>query len=588
MRVLQRVPSDQRASRDYLLLHGACLARAHRAVEAVESFSALLASDPDCHEALTWMALLKKDPSDMTESLAYARRAVALKPDDAAGYGSLGSGYLTARMPELAIEALSKAVEFAPDVAEHRHNLALAYLTVHRSHEAMAELRRAIELAPMSPENYLLLASTYSQFGMAGQAIECLGLGLTRLPKSAALHTAVAGAFASVRNDEAAERHHRRAMELHRDSRGSFGAWLLNQGRFEESRAIFEQMIREGSDLAFAYYNLMLATRLSDSAEDTALVRRMYALAESDLRPRAEMHLRYALGRAEEQRKQFGVAMEHFNAANRLARRIFHGGQNVSSQRYADEHADSRRLFERLRGQGVQGTSTEAPIFIVGMIRSGTTLLDQIVSSHPAVASGGELRFWMEEGRRLAVRETVPSRQDLDGLTGDYVQYARLLAGAEERFTDKMPLNFGYLGLIHLAMPNARFLHIRRHPVDIALSIWTTFFGQGPLFAYDKSQIVGYFREYQRAMEFWRKALPADRLMELDYEHLIADPSAVVPQVIEFCGLPWDEACLRHEENRSAINTPSRWQARQPIYRTSVERWRRYEPWLGEFAELLS
>lgn len=384
-----------------------------------------------------------------------------------------------------------------------------------------------------------------------------------------------------IRNDAAAERHHRRALELSPESRSGFASWLLNQGRFEDANEVFGQMLKDNSDPAFAYYGLMQSRNSSVTVEAMSSL-----LVSGNLRPRSEMYLRYALGRAEEQRKDFESAMMHFDAANRLAFSIYHAGNPVDPASFREEHLSVQRLYESMRESAPPANLTPAPIFIIGMIRSGTTLLDQIVSSHPAVASGGELRFWIEETLRLVAQGS--SSHDLLALSEEYVNYAQLLAGKGERVTDKMPLNFAYAGIINLALPNARLLHIRRNPVDTCLSIYTTFFGQGALFAYNKRNVVEYYREYLAAMDYWRAELPPNRLLEIDYEELIADPVSVIPKVIEFCGLPWDEACLNHHQNESAINTPSRWQARQPIYKSSLERWRNYEPWLGEFAQLLT
>lgn len=574
------------SGRERLLLTGASLARLRRGAEAVAVFTELLDQDPDCFEALTWMTILKRSNPD--EALRYAEHAVTVRPNDAAGYGALGTLHLAAHRPGDAMQALLRAIELAPDIPEHHHNLAAAYLADRRNGEAVAEFQKAIALDPRSPQNYLALASAYTQFGMAGPAIECLTEGLERLPDHPPLHTAVAGAFAMIRNDAAAEHHHRRALELSPQSRGAYATWLLNQGRFEEANEIFSKMREEGDDPAYASYGLMLSRKLTDSDEDAAFVGEIESLLSSEgLRPRSEMYLRYALGRAGEGQKRYGDAMAHFDAANRLAESIYHGGHAVTPSRFSEEREQVRHLYESMRDGGVMGGSTETPIFIVGMIRSGTTLLDQIVSSHPKVRSGGELRFWMEEVRRLVLRGGVPTEAQLRDLADEYTAYARLLTGPATYVTDKMPLNFEHVGVLHRAMPNARFLHIRRHPLDTCLSIWTTFFGQGPLFAYDKTNIVAYYREYLRAMEYWRQEIPNDRLLELDYEALISEPEPTIRQAIEFCGLPWDDACLHHDQNDRAINTPSRWQARQPIYRTSVERWRRYEPWLGEFAELL-
>src|SRR5579859_7629434 len=143
------------------------------------------------------------------------------------------------------------------------------------------------------------------------------------------------------------------------------------------------------------------------------------------------------------------------------------------------------------------------------------------------------------------------------------------------------------VGLIYLLFPRAHIIHVRRNAVDTCLSIYTTEYSRGAEFCYNRESIVGAYREYLRVMEHWRQVLPADRFLEIDYEDLVEDREPVARRMIEFCGLEWDEACLRHEQNDRTILTPSCWQARQPIYASSVERWRRYEPWLGAFRELI-
>jgi hypothetical protein len=159
-------------------------------------------------------------------------------------------------------------------------------------------------------------------------------------------------------------------------------------------------------------------------------------------------------------------------------------------------------------------------------------------------------------------------------------------AGPSERITDKQPLNYELLGLINIVFPKAKIIHIRRNPLDTCLSIYSTHFGGGPNFAYKQENIVFHYREYLRLMEHWRRVLPAEVFFEIDYEELVADKEGVTRQIIDFCGLPWDDACLRHNEKKSMVTTPSRWQARQPVYATSVEKWRHYEPWLGGLLEL--
>jgi hypothetical protein len=149
-----------------------------------------------------------------------------------------------------------------------------------------------------------------------------------------------------------------------------------------------------------------------------------------------------------------------------------------------------------------------------------------------------------------------------------------------------MPINFRHLGLIRIAFPEARILHIRRDPLDTCLSIYMTYFAGGPTFAYNRTNIVAYYRAYLGLMEHWRSVLPSSHFHELRYEDLVSDPEATARAAIEFCGLPWEEACLRFHQSSRVVGTPSRWQARQPVYKSSVGRWRNYEPWLAEFLAL--
>ena len=582
--LLLTIPTDHRKEEDNLLL-AVCLARVKRTQEAEALFVQLLERQPNCFEAITWMAVLKKNRQDIDSAFDYAHRAVQMEPDNAVGYGTLGACYLYQKQPQEAAKAFERAIQLAPDVAENEHNLGLAFLMAHQHGNAIPHFRTAIELNPQNPNSYTVLASAYSLFGMAGKAIECLSEGLSVIPNSSSLHVAAAAAFAMIRNDTAAEAHYRRALEFSSSARGAYATWLINTGKFSQANELFEEMILDNSDPAFAYYGIMQSRKLTDA--DTVLVDKMESLLhQGGLRSGSEMYLQYALGRAKEQQKNYAEAMFHFNAANRLAYTINHAGHPTDPNEFPEQNTRVKELYEAITKQNIPGNPESAPIFIIGMIRSGTTLLDQIISSHPMVASGGELRFWIEETLRLVATEKTPTDEELLALSEEYLRYIRLLVDDAARVTDKMPLNFAYAGIIHTAFPNARLIHIRRNPIDTCLSIYTTYFGKGALFAYSKPNIVAYYKEYLQMMEYWRTRLPGDRLLEIDYEKLISSPESVIPKVIEFCGLPWDEACLHHDLNQSAINTPSRWQARQPIYSSSIAKWKKYEPWLGEFADL--
>ena len=207
---------------------------------------------------------------------------------------------------------------------------------------------------------------------------------------------------------------------------------------------------------------------------------------------------------------------------------------------------------------------------------------------HPEVGAGGELNFWNARGaawhRSGAAGNEKPF---LAKAAADYLGVLRAIAPRAARVTDKMPFNFLWAGLIHVAFPRAIIIHCRRAAIDTALSIHQTHFHPALAFPTGGAELVAYFRSYQRLIDHWRSVLPADRFIEVDYEDLTRAPEPVIRRIIAACGLAWHDACLRPECNPRAVKTPSKWQTRQPIYRTSVARWRRYEPWLGPLRALV-
>jgi hypothetical protein len=294
------------------------------------------------------------------------------------------------------------------------------------------------------------------------------------------------------------------------------------------------------------------------------------------------MALHFAAGKAFDDLGGYGDAMTHFHAANRIRHQIWPFLRD-GVERLVD------RIVARFTRASFADRSAirhddSAPIFILGMPRSGTTLLEQIVSSHPQVRGRGELDFWNERGLEWTSAEPDLLASAADQLRSDY--QAVLRAPPPLRATDKMPFNFFWIGLVHLLFPNARFVHSRRDPIDTCLSIYKTPLRATWGFASALDDLVWYYRLYVRLMDHWRAVIPADRLLDIDYEDVVAKPEESSRRLVAFCGLEWDPACLRPEEHLGAVKTASNWQVRQPIYRSSVERWRRYEPWIGELLEL--
>jgi hypothetical protein len=307
------------------------------------------------------------------------------------------------------------------------------------------------------------------------------------------------------------------------------------------------------------------------------------ALATPGLEVAQRLRVHLALGKAADDLGDYALAMQHFDVADAVRR----GSGSFDSATF-----DTRinRLIARCTPELIArapelGSGDATPVLIIGMPRSGTTLVEQIVSNHPEVGAGGELNFWNERG--AAWHQAATEAPFLGQVAAAYLGVLCAIAPKAARVTDKMPFNFLWAGLIHLAFPSATIIHCRRAAIDTALSIHQTHFHPGLAFPTGGAELVAYFRSYRRLTDHWRRVLPADRLIEVDYEDLTRAPEPVIRRIIAGCGLAWDDACLCPELNPRAVKTPSKWQARQPIYRKSVERWRRYEPWLGPLRALL-
>jgi hypothetical protein len=225
------------------------------------------------------------------------------------------------------------------------------------------------------------------------------------------------------------------------------------------------------------------------------------------------------------------------------------------------------------------------PIFIVGMMRSGTTLVEQILSSHPDVGAGGEISFWGDVN--LGPSSRLPDEEGLKRVQAKYLDLLQQLTPGKPHVTDKMPSNYLALGMIHLAFPNAKIIHCKRDPVDTVLSIYMTPNSVPVGFGYVRENLVFAYKEYRRLMKFYRSVLPGETMLEVQYEDLVAEPEVQTRRMVEFLGLEWSDACLHHEANTRAVTTPTLWQARQPVYKSSVKKWKNYDAWLGAFRELI-
>jgi hypothetical protein len=277
--------------------------------------------------------------------------------------------------------------------------------------------------------------------------------------------------------------------------------------------------------------------------------------------------------------------MRQFEEASRIKETLgaFDRGAFV---RRVDELIE-RFTLDFITAHAGKGNVSDRPVLIVGMPRSGTTLVEQILSCHNEIAGGDELPFWASRGPQFDSAADDDAIADFQRRAAeDFLATLRAISPSAQRVTDKRPFNFLWAGAVHLTFPRAVIIHCRRNPIDTCLSVFSTYFRRRPDFCSSREDLVFYYRQYQRLMAHWRATLPPERFVEVEYEALIANPEDESRRLIGACGLEWQPQCLRPQNNRRVVKSASRWQARQPIHGTAIGRWRNYQSWLGAFAEL--
>ena len=426
--------------------------------------------------------------------------------------------------------------------------LAHIYLEQMLFDEALEAALRAAEMAPGDPDAALLAARSLQMTGRHPEALEQLYKACGLAPERA-------------------------------DVRVHLANGLKTAGRFSEAEAELRQALAADPANATACFEL---SQIHVFSTGDSLIREMEALVGQGASGDASRRLHYALGKAYDDLGDTEVAFAHFELANQLERAVSRYDEKAALA-YID---GLTAVFspEAINGFSGQGIETGLPVFLVGMPRSGSTLAEQVLASHPDVAAAGETPHF-----RLAVEQSLRVRplhhEHLNALTARHVkeigaQYlSRILrhAGGNQRVTDKLPANALLVPLIHAALPEARIIHCVRNPMDTCLSCYMKSFGTRLNYASDLGTLGRYYRRHTAMMERWADILPGGTILTLRYEELVGDFAAAVGRILDFCGLAWDERCLRFHETQRAVHTASAVEVRKPLHNRSIGRWRAYE-----------
>jgi tetratricopeptide (TPR) repeat protein len=373
-----------------------------------------------------------------------------------------------------------------------------------------------------------------------------------------------------------------------------YGALFRELGQQERAIEMFRRALLQRPDSAAAYNSLAnLKTYRFDDTELAA----MEQLALRGVRGDDRMYLEFALGKGLEDAGEFARSFEHYTRGNRLRRATFYYDPQIMTAEVEHSRAFYAPAFFRERSGW--GSEHADPIFIIGMPRSGSTLLEQMLASHSQVEATRELFDLpalvyqlvsdVEELTETSLLERVGAlpRAEVEAFARRYLERVqRHRPQGRARFIDKLPGNWCYVGLIHLLFPRAAIIDARRHPLGCGFSCYKQFFARGQKFTYDLGELGRFYRDYVALMDHFDTTLP-DRVHRVYYEQMVADPERELRRVLDYCGLPFEEQCLRFYENRRAVTTISSEQVRRPIYAESVDHWRHYEPWLGPLQEVV-
>jgi len=485
------------------------------------------------------------------EAAALYEEAIAHDPKHAEAINNLGSSLSYLCRYEEAERCFREAMAIKPNFSDPYANL--GNLLRQKSYLADSEafLRRGLKLNPKDLDARVNLGLTLMNLGRMRDAGACFAKVLKTAPRN------VHALFAT-------------------------GQMAMLEGRFEEAETIYRRIIELDSKMTQAWAALADTHKMTNA--DGAWLTSAEKMAANATHPLEEANLRFAMGKYCDDVRDFAQAFQNFKRGNELLKAVAEDYDRKGRSHRIDE---SIRVYSRaaISKIGAAGSSSVKPVFVVGMPRSGTSLAEQIIASHPAAYGAGELDFWAAQIAKGS-GQGILDETSRTKVAEEYLRVLEGFSGTAARIVDKAPVNSDFLGLIYSVFPNARVIYMQRDPIDTCLSCYFTQFLMGINFAFDLSDLVHHYREHRRLMAHWRAVLPPGFILDVPYEELVADQETWSRKMLDFIGLEWDPLCLDFHSNKRQVTTASAWQVRQKIYKSSVARWHNYEKFIGPLKSL--
>jgi tetratricopeptide (TPR) repeat protein len=591
--------------------------------EAIAAGRRALELKPDYPEALSNVGIALFEQGKFEEALSHYERAITIQPAFAQAHSNMGNALQRLKRFAEAEVCYRRAIDFAPRFGDAWSNLGTALRELGRPDEAESAYRKALELKPNDPDILDSLALALKDLDRIDEALDTFKLALSIENGSEKIYTHFGATLLDHRRAEEAvnaidralalnkrsydainlmgrvdyERgnleqaivHHRRALEIEpdlADAHSNLGNAFKALGRMEEAHQAYRKALEIDPENTGVYLNL--ADLKTFGPGDPDLLTMDALKSKTGLSGTHRLHLDFALAKAYGDLKDLRRALEYLFIANAAKRARI----DYDERREFELFERIERTFtpELIEAKSNKRERDQSPIFIIGMPRSGTTLVEQILAAHPYVFGAGELATLSEivqSVSRPEWTEPYPSfapmldSGELGKIGSQYVARLHKIAPSKRYITDKMPSNYYFAGLIHLALPNAKIIHSKRNPIDTCVSCFSKLFSDQQHYTYDLGELGRYYKRYERLMAHWRRVLPKGRMLDVIYEDVVDDVERQARRILDHCGLPWDERCLAFHRSDRAVRTASAVQVRKPIYRDAVGRWRGLEDLLA-------
>jgi tetratricopeptide (TPR) repeat protein len=554
--------------------------------EAIEAYRKAIELNPEFSEAHNNLGNALRRVGQFDEAIESYQNALAYRERYPEAYNNLGTLLREMDKTDQAEHALRKALQQNPAYVEAYTNLAWIYFQENKDVDALRQLTEALKLAPNDKRALILTARIQSRRGNFAAAEQASRLVLKEEPENAEALTVLGQVLHELDEYDEALEMLEKATEFaprNPETLNFYGVALKSVGRLDDAREQILKGVEINPGMYGAYANL---NDLVDFSKEKELFDRIETIVESAPDREADymLPLHYAYAKALDDNGQHEKALEHYIAGGKLKRKQLEYNEAETFKFFDDiKQAFPANIF---KDRPYEGNPTSRPLFIVGMPRSGSTLVEQILSSHKDVYGAGEVKYFSQALHKL--RDRFPSLSRYPEMVGEmkpnhfklvadgYEEALFKSAGDAKIVTDKLLTNYFFVGLLHLMFPHAHFINTRRDPVDSSLSAFTKLFKDDMPHSYDMTEMGRYYRQYDALMKHWEKVLPKGVLKVVEYENVVADTEKEAKAIIEFLGLDWDEKVLEFHKSKRPVKTASVAQVRKPIYKSSVKRWKKY------------